>query len=77
MNKFGRSLFKAAGRFSTTQEYIKEKGGRILRSTLGEGVTVVTESETFPHQVDLGILIDAGTRDEVFYKRRELGTAES
>jgi predicted Zn-dependent peptidase len=45
--------------------YYKEKVGSILTSKLDNGVTVVTESDTFPHSVDLGILIDVGTRDEV------------
>lgn len=31
---------------------------------LSNGVTVVTESQTFPSQVDLGILLEVGTRDE-------------
>jgi processing peptidase subunit alpha len=33
-------------------------------SKLKNGITVVTESVTFPNVVDLGVLLDVGTRDE-------------
>ena len=34
---------------------------------LDSGVTVLTETESFPHQTDIGILIDVGSRDEVIF----------
>jgi hypothetical protein len=44
---------------------IEQEGEKVYEvSKLSNGVTVLTESASIPTRVDLGILLDVGTRDE-------------
>ncbi|EGR30646.1 processing peptidase, putative [Ichthyophthirius multifiliis] len=47
-----------------TSETIDELPLQYQQTKLQNGITVVTEQQTFPSQVDVGILLDVGTRDE-------------
>mmetsp|Transcript_24358 Transcript_24358/g.21509 ORF Transcript_24358/g.21509 Transcript_24358/m.21509 type:complete len:497 (+) Transcript_24358:73-1563(+) len=43
---------------------VRNQEARYEISTLSNGIKVLTESQIFPNVVDLGILLDVGTRDE-------------
>jgi len=48
-----------------SQPRVRPVGSAEVQTTkLSNGITVVTESSAFPSQVDLGILLNVGTRDE-------------
>lgn len=44
--------------------YLESKLPRVQLSTLSNGVKVLTETAPFPNSVYIGVLIEAGTRDE-------------
>lgn len=45
-------------------QVVEDVAAKYEVTKLANGITVITESQTFPSQVDLGILLDVGTRDE-------------
>jgi processing peptidase subunit alpha len=45
-------------------QYRQDQAPNYEVSKLKNGITVVTESQVFPNVVDMGILLDVGTRDE-------------
>jgi processing peptidase subunit beta len=44
--------------------FLNETGAEYNVTHLNNGFTVLTESQTFPSAVNMGFLIDVGTRDE-------------
>jgi processing peptidase subunit beta len=47
-----------------TPQFIEDKAPTYNLTTLPNGVRILTESTIFPHSVNMGILLDCGTRDE-------------